>query len=168
MWKLAETKISCNISAKHDLRIAARQFSSPSCPRSGSGRPGWGRWPTEEKQKQGCIYTRCFADVGPHIMADGSPQPRTQPRQLYVLTRWAPPLLCGPAETRAHEKTRSGLCRNLAALLWFFPEDPNSKVIQYCQFFTGREPKPTTFGKAEQDLLFFWDLGSSSKSGVKV
>lgn len=51
-WNLTETKISRNISEKRDLRIAARQFSCPGCPRPGSGRPGWGPWPTEENKNK--------------------------------------------------------------------------------------------------------------------
>lgn len=52
MWNLTETKISRTITEKHDLQIAARQFSPPGCPRSGSGRPGWGRWLTEENKNK--------------------------------------------------------------------------------------------------------------------
>lgn len=62
------------------------------------------------------------------ISDDGSPRPCTRPRQLCVLTRSAPPPPCGPAESRAHGKTLSGLCRTSAALRLFSPGKPNTEV----------------------------------------
>lgn len=56
------------------------------------------------------------------------PQPHTRPRQLCVLPHWAPRLLCGPAETRAHENTQSGPYRFVAAAPGHNPEKWTRKL----------------------------------------